>query len=107
MSEEKPKYSTNEHADKVVGKRFIPKNVIIFDQPCELGYHCPVCKYEHPKGEFDERLEWSEYNGFMWCRKCDKDYPSALCQPNIDKAINTYLQCVHQAKIHKPLKPKE
>jgi len=92
------KYSTNELAEKIVGKR--PEvNGIMFDQPCELGYHCPKCKYKHTtKGEFDCRLHWSEYNGFLWCSVCNKDYPSALCQPDIDKAIETYLTSVLDAK---------
>lgn len=92
-------YSTNEHAAEIVGLRteYLPENANILDFPCELGYHCPVCKYKDPKGGYDERLEWSEYRGFIWCRVCDKDYPSALCQPNIDKAIDAYLACVKEA----------
>jgi hypothetical protein len=90
-------YSQNKLAEKIVGKRNI--RGLIFDQPCELGYHCPVCKYDLVvAGNYDGRLDWSEYNGFMWCRECNKDYPSALCQPDIDKAIETYLNCVLNAK---------
>jgi hypothetical protein len=75
------------------------EGVIAFDQPCELGYHCPVCEYTLTDGEnYDERLLWSEYNGFLWCEVCDKDYPSALCQPDIDKAIETFLSSVSQAQ---------
>ena len=97
----KPIYSTNALAEKIVGKREPLINAIPFDQPCELGFHCPVCKYDlvTKEGEFDERLQWSEYNSFLWCRKCDKDFPSALCQPNIDKAIDTYLHAVHEAQL--------
>jgi len=91
------KVSKNKRAEKIVGKRDIPYNSIIFDQPCELDYHCPVCKYDNPKDSFDERLEWSEYNGFIWCSVCNKDYPSVLCQPDINRAIKTYLDCVEQA----------
>lgn len=98
--EQKVEYSINELAEKIVGKReTLPGNFILFDQPAELGYHCPVCKYKRiVKGEFDERLHWSEYKGFIWCKKCDKDYPSALCEPDIDKAIETYLKCVLEVK---------
>ena len=32
-------------------------------------------------GNYDERLTWSEYNGFLWCAVCNEDYPSALCHP--------------------------
>jgi hypothetical protein len=92
-------YSKNELAEKIVGKRILPENAIPFDQPVELGYHCPVCKYDETDGDMmDERLEWSEYNGFLWCSVCNKDYPSALCQPDIVKAIETYLKCVLEAK---------
>lgn len=84
--------STNDRAEKIMGRR--PSGIPI-DLPCELGYVCPVCEYEPViDGEFDERLHWSEYNGFMWCQVCNKDYPSALCKPNIDEAITTFLNTV-------------
>lgn len=93
------KYSTNELAEKIVGKRIIDPGTIIFDAPFELGYHCPECKYENiTNGEYDERLDWSEYNGFIWCRTCNIDYPSVMCEPDYKKAIKTYLQCVLDAK---------
>jgi len=92
------KYSKNVEAEKIVGKRNIPKNAMIFDFPCELDYHCPICKYENEtNGEFDTRLEWSEYNGFIYCRVCNKDFPSCLCTPNIDKAIKIYLDCQEES----------
>ncbi len=104
MDSEK-KYSTNSLAEKIVGTR-LPFNGIVFDQPAELGYHCPVCKYENiVKEEFDERLRWSEYNGFLWCSKCNKDYPTALCIKDIDKAIETYLLSVLDAKSIKTERP--
>ena len=37
-------YSINEQAEKIVGNRE-QVHGIIFDQPCELDFHCPVCKY--------------------------------------------------------------
>jgi hypothetical protein len=93
---------------KIIGKRNIPGNtliegamtdqVIIIDQPCELGYHCPVCKYEAvTDGNYDERLTWSEFNSFLWCYVCKKDYPSALCMPDIEKAVDIYLQSIQEA----------
>lgn len=90
--------SKNKLAEKIVGKRDLPPNTIIFDEPCEIGYHCPVCKYENPEGSYDERLQWSEYNGFIWCSVCDVDYPSTLCMPDINRAIKTCLNCVLDAK---------
>jgi hypothetical protein len=47
-----------------------------------LGYWCPICKVPPiVDGEFDERLHWSEYQGFLWCSECNIDLPSALCVP--------------------------
>jgi len=92
-------FAKNEAVEKIVGKRDQPGNVMPFDLPCELGYHCPVCEYEQvTDGNFDERLAWSEYNGFLFCYVCNKDYPSALCMPNIDKAIDIYLSTVQDAQ---------
>lgn len=91
------KYSKNERAAKVVGLR--PTDAIAVDLPCELGYHCPVCKYPHEvDGDYDERLHWSEYNYFLWCEVCNKDYPSILCQPDLDKAIDTFLSIIDEIK---------
>lgn len=94
-----PDYSKNEHAEKVVGLRHLPDTQMPFDQPCELDYHCPICEYEQvTEGEFDERLDWSEYNGFLWCSVCNKDYPVVLCiLHDIDRAIEIYLNCVSHA----------
>jgi len=105
-------YSKNELAEKIVGKRDLPEGTIIFDQPFELGYHCPVCDYDIEKnGEFDERLTWSEYNGFVFCYTCNKDYPTCFCIPlsaplpgyvsadhPINYAIDIYLRSVADAK---------
>jgi len=87
--------SVNLKAEEIVGKRK-PINGIILFSPTEEGFHCPVCKYElwSKAGNPDERLEWGEYNGFLWCSVCNKDYPSALCMPDIDKAIDIFLACV-------------
>ena len=84
--------SKNERAEKLLGKR--PQGQPI-DYPCELGYKCPVCKYELiTDGNYDERLQWSEYTTFLYCYTCNKDYPSVLCMPDIDRAIDIYLDCI-------------
>ena len=95
----------NEEAERIVGIRKLPKNTIIFDQPCELNYHCPVCKYKNiVNGNYDQRLEWSEYNGFIWCSVCNKDYPTCFCIPNKDEAIKCYLSCIEDVINSKPIK---
>ena len=99
-NKKKEEESKNKKAEKLVGLReeYYPRNAMPFDQPCELGYHCPVCKYRLiVKGNYDERLNWSEYQGFLWCSVCNFDFPSPFCMPDIDKAIDIYLDCVEQA----------
>ena len=96
--------SKNERAEHLVGLRFEHREdkgygVLMFDQPCELGYHCPACKYPRVvDGTFDERLLWSEYDGFLWCAICNRDYPSCLCLPDEpERAIGVYLSTVGDA----------
>ena len=77
-------FSTNDRAKELMGERMDGRTtgVMPIDLPCELGYHCPVCKYRRQSnGAYDERLQWSQYNGFLWCAVCNRDYPSALCHP--------------------------
>jgi hypothetical protein len=57
-----------------------------------------VCQYSlFHDDEYDARLKWSQYNGFLSCSVCEKDYPSAICMPNVDRAIRIYLLCVKDA----------
>ena len=104
----KEDHSKNPVAEQVVGLR--PKGYSDVCCPSELGYVCPAC---HPQKfgphaaitmYVDEDLCWSEYNGFLWCKKCNIDYPSALCMPDLKQAIDTYLKCVEEAKLGKDLK---
>lgn len=101
-------FSVNERAERLMGRRLTPAQektgVVAFDMPCELGYQCPVCQ-----AEMDEKLQWSEYRGFLWCAECNRDYPSALCVPMVgekraewvnvgpDDAVNVYLDTMEQA----------
>lgn len=88
--------SKNKDAGSIMGMR---EGAIPIDQPCELGFICPICEYEPIiDGNYDERLQWSEYNSFLWCAVCNKDYPSALCHPDIDKSIGIFLDSVEDAK---------
>lgn len=104
-------FSSNDRAKALMGLR--RTDVVAFDQPCELNYWCPVCEYDDvADGEYDERLDWSEYNGFLWCSVCNKDYPSVLCVPlkgekdpsrpwkyaGIDDAIKVFLDTIQSAK---------
>jgi hypothetical protein len=79
-------YSINKEAEEIVWLRDIPNNTIIFDFPCELDYHCPVCKYKLVTDwNYDTRLDWSEYNYMIWCRKCETEYFSFFCLKDITK----------------------
>jgi hypothetical protein len=110
---EMKKISKNKEAERIVGLRNLPPGAIPFDQPCELGYHCPICEYLtiNKNQAFDERLQWSEYEGFLWCSVCNKDYPSCICIPfnralpkyvtkksPADYAIELYLRSIESAK---------
>ena len=96
--------SKNDRAEDLVGKRFENfedqgRGVVPIDEPVELGFHCPVCEYPRVVGgTFDERLLWSEYEGFLWCAVCNQDYPSCLCLPDDPvRAISVYLSTVGDA----------
>lgn len=107
--------SKNNRAEQLMGRR--ASGVIAFDQPCEQGYRCPVCLVPAlVDGDYDERLHWSEYAGFLWCEVCDRDYPSALCvdiqatpdpeRPWVhagpDEAVKVFLDTVAQAVARVP-----
>lgn len=93
------KYSENKKAEQIVWLRqdslkIKPWNfAICIDLPIEFWYKCPVCK------KLSEWLNWSEYNWFLWCDVCNKDFQTCLCEENIDKAIDIYLDCVNDAKL--------
>jgi hypothetical protein len=97
-------YSKNDRAEKIMGRRLTKEQeenneiVVAIDQPAELDYHCPVCKYPLTSdGDYDERLHWSEYAGMLWCGVCNRDYPSCLCMPDITRAIDIFLDTVEEA----------
>ena len=94
------KQSKNPRAEQVMGLR--RTGVTYINEPCEEGYHCPVCQYELGTGRkgdnFDERLMWSEYNYFLWCSVCNRDFPSVLCMPDVEIAINIFLDIVSELK---------
>jgi len=81
-------YSKNDRAEKILGRR--PEGNPI-DFPSELGYECPVFKVHI--------LEWSEYQGFLWCTECDFDYPTPLCVPlnarkDFERATDIFLNII-------------
>jgi len=97
-------YSKNDRAEKIMGRRLTKEQeasdeiVVAIDQPAELDYHCPVCKYPMvTDGDFDERLHWSEYAGMLWCGVCNRDYPSCMCMPDITRATEIFLDTVEEA----------
>lgn len=107
---EQANVSKSARVESVMGRRLSPENekrgVVAIDFPCELGYRCPVCNFKN-----DEQLVWSEYASFLWCERCNFDYPSALCVPCDAKpeperpyvnagraaAVRVFLETVEQA----------
>lgn len=85
--------ASNERANLVVGKR--PEAIQLFI-PGELGYFCPLCfKEGRIKNlediEMDESLEFSEYNGFLYCEECNLDIPTFFClHINNGKKLSLY-----------------
>jgi len=81
--------SHNKHAKLIMGIR---EGGIELYNPYELNYFCPICEkkpFEIPEGneewDFPENLQFSEYNGFMYCHNCNLDIPSILCRDNSTK----------------------
>lgn len=113
-AEHSPAFSTNERAERLMGRRDAAGPVGIFlDWPVELGYQCPVLGHQQSVAEADAihiteggpNLHWSEYSSFVWCEQCNRDYPSALCtglvtsDPAVlDRAISVYLDTIQQAQ---------
>lgn len=95
--------SKNEQAEAVFGLRTLGTPI---QEPFELDYACPICcppitetngiftaiftEDGWLKAEFG-RLQFSEYNGFMWCSHCNLDIPSFLClRANTREAVEIY-----------------
>ena len=55
--------SKNERAEHLVGLRF--------EERKDKGFGVII----------DERLLWSDYDGFLWCAICNRDYPSCFVPP--------------------------
>ena len=102
---DKKNYSKNERAKDLCGSRREGQPLFL---PHELGYACPIC------GSSDEiNLHWSEYEFFLWCKKCNLDIPSVLCvkyyepklsedimadEEQIKKATKIFLDCIENVK---------
>jgi len=86
---EKHETSKNEKALKIMGLRNDGKPCSMLFEPQERGYICPLCRHNPNFDEEEPTLEWSEYNGFVWCMNCNIDMPSCICkrfaEPNIVK----------------------
>jgi hypothetical protein len=79
-------YSKNERAKNLLGLR--PEGIPL-DSPSELGYQCP---------ERNHHIEWSEYNGMIWCKVCNVDIPSCLCMPDLKNATEIFLDIIDEIK---------
>lgn len=92
------KYSKNQKAKDIVWLRQDSLNMdknklsIIVDLPIEFWYKCPICK------KLSEWLNWSEYNWFLWCDICNKDYFTFQCVDDIDKQIDIALDTINYVK---------
>lgn len=78
--------SKNKSAEEICGKR--PDGIPI-DQPSELEYYCPENR--------GHEIHWSEYNYFIWCFDCNKDYPSIICC-DTKKGIEVFLEVTRHIK---------
>jgi len=81
--------------NELLGRRPSPGTPLY--SPHELGYACPVC------GASDEvNLEWSEFNGMIWCGKCKEDWPSCICKVYFEpKLSNRKLDKYQKARENK------
>lgn len=73
--------SKNLRAENIAGLRLTYGMPV--DQPEELGFICPK--------DPTHCLQWSEYDTFLWCMDCDKDYPACLCLKDLERATKIYL----------------
>ena len=106
----KEDYSKNNKAKEIVGLR--PTGASPFSLPCEMDYNCPIChrtckicskEQESEEIIHDESLHFSEYEGFMWCPKCNLDIPWCFClrantKEALDIYINRYLDWLKELK---------
>lgn len=105
--------ATNEDARRICGLREDGKSVNYLFEPWELGYSCPICSMPIINGnivfdsegnvkEMFDRLDWSEYRGFLFCKKCNIDIPSYFCLPrpiskeSIKEHIKEYLHLIEK-----------
>lgn len=94
--------SENAVAQALFGHRMEGRNekVLVLFAPIEQDYTCPVHQQSIDDEQQHQTLFWSEYNCFVWCSLCDKDYPSALClnaDVPVDRKIKIYLDTVQFA----------
>lgn len=74
----------NPDAERICGIREAGRHANMMLEPFEVGYQCPICKTIAWKPGADyineiTALEFSEYDGFMYCPKCNIDLPSYFC----------------------------
>ncbi len=97
-----PGTSTNERAEQLLGRRETTtpdgRGIVVLFEPVEQDYMCPVHQRTLDQEHEQQTLFWSEYRAFLWCELCDKDYPSALCCADLDRAIEVFLDTVRDAQ---------
>lgn len=74
--------------EQLLGKREVAEGEVFLDRPYDFGYQCPICD--------NIDLQWSEYNACVWCDTCKLDMPSCITQPDIDQAINVFIETMEE-----------
>lgn len=107
MADKQQGESKNKVAEQLLGLRM--KGTPLF-APHELGYACPICGASN-----EVELDFSEYNCYLYCHKCNIDIPSCLCvkytEPNIGdvelparektlKQIKIFQESLQKALLH-------
>lgn len=80
------KYSSNPDLERVLGKRDWKPGTVGLDRSQDFYYMCPKCG--------NEAMEWSEYNGCVWCQNCNLDIPTCLAITELDNAIDIFVKTV-------------
>lgn len=79
--------SKNERAKRLMGLRPIGEEL----NP-NFEFKCPICK---------EKLQLSEYNYFLWCKKCNIDMPVWMgWEDDVEAATEEFLDFTENIKVN-------